>query len=90
MIRAPRSRFRNAGHILAALPPDEVATILGRAFWKVTVTARRYVTGEAMSMGMIAPLQGAENKGQLPPLPRGQKRSNRHTRVAGELGLDLE
>lgn len=44
-------------YILAGLPLDDVATILGWELRRVTEIARCYVTGEAIGMGMIARLQ---------------------------------
>ncbi len=82
-------------YILAGLPLDDVATILGWELKRVKEIARRYVTGEAIGLGMIARLQEARNKpptvkpGVKPTSPRrGRKRSNPVRAVAGELGLE--
>ena len=40
------------------MPLDDVATILGWELKRVKELARRYVTGEAIGLGMIARLQG--------------------------------
>lgn len=80
-------------YILAGLPLDDVATILGWELKRVKEIARRYVTGEAIGLGMIARLQETQNrrptvKPSVKPasLRRGQKRSNAVRAVAGELG----
>ena len=44
-------------YILAGLPLDDVATILGWELKRVKEIARRYVTGEAIGLGMIARLR---------------------------------
>ncbi len=82
-------------YILAGLPLDDVATILGWELKRVKEIARRYVTGEAIGLGMIARLQETQNRrptvkpGVKPAtLRRGQKRSNAVRAVAGELGLE--
>ncbi len=82
-------------YILAGLPLDDVATILGWELKRVKEIARRYVTGEAIGLGMIARLQEPRNrrptvKPSVKPasLRRGQKRSNAVRAVAGELGLE--
>gem|GEM_PF-2487311 len=82
-------------YILAGLPLDDVATILGWELQRVKEIARRYVTGEAIGLGMIARLQEGQNrrptvKPSVKPtsLRRGQKGSNAVRAVAGELGLE--
>ena len=82
-------------YILAGLPLDDVATILGWELKRVKEIARRYVTGEAIGLGMIARLQETQNrtptvKPSVKPtsLRRGLKRSNPVRAVAGELGLE--
>ena len=82
-------------YILAGLPLDDVATILGWELKRVKEIARRYVTGEAIGLGMIARLQETANKRptvkpSVKPtsLRRGQKGSNAVRAVAGELGLE--
>ena len=82
-------------YILAGMPLDDVATILGWELKRVKELARRYVTGEAIGLGMIARLQETWNrpptvKPSVKPIPRagGRKRSNRYGRMAGELGLE--
>ena len=71
-----------------------MATILGWELKRVKEIVRRYVTGEAIGLGMIARLQETRNrrptvKPSVKPasLRRGQKRSNVVRAVAGELGL---
>ena len=72
-----------------------MATILGWELKRVKEIVRRYVTGEAIGLGMIARLQETRNrrptvKPSVKPasLRRGQKRSNVVRAVAGELGLE--
>jgi len=48
--------------IRAGLPLDDVATILGWELNRVKEIARRYVTGEAIGLGMIARLEEARNR----------------------------
>ena len=48
--------------IRAGLPLDDVATILGWELDRVREIARRYVTGEAIGLGMIARLQETRNR----------------------------
>ena len=82
-------------YILAGLPLDDVATILGWELKRVKEIARRYVTGEAIGLGMIARLQETRNrrptvKPSVKPTPGGRvgKPKNRGKSVAGELGLE--
>ena len=82
-------------YILAGLPLDDVATILGWELKRVQEIARRYVTGEAIGLGMIARLQETRNrrptvKPSVKPTPRGRvrRRENPRKSVAGELGLE--
>ncbi len=82
-------------YILAGLPLDDVATILGWELKRVKEIARRYVTGEAIGLGMIARLQESRNrrptvKPAVKPEPRRGRsmRSNPYGTVAGELGLE--
>ena len=82
-------------YILAGLPLDDVATILGWELKRVKEIARRYVTGEAIGLGMIARLQESRNeaatvKPSVKPdtLVRGKNRTNAVRAVAGELGLE--
>ena len=79
----------------SSLPLDDVATILGWELMRVKEITCRYVTGEAIGLGMIARLQETQNrrptvKPSVKPttLRRGQKRSNAVRAVAGELGLE--
>ena len=51
-------------YVLAGLPLEDVATILGWELKKVKEIARRYITGEAIGMGMIARLQETRNRTQ--------------------------
>ena len=81
--------------IRAGLPLDDVATILGWELDRVKEIARRYVTGEAIGLGMIARLEEGWNrratvKPAVKPTPRGgaRRRSNAVRAVAGELGLE--
>lgn len=81
--------------IRAGLPLDDVATILGWELNRVKEIARRYVTGEAIGLGMIARLQETRNrrptvKPAVKPEPRRGRpeRSNPYRTVAGELGLE--
>ncbi|MEN5051490.1 hypothetical protein [Brevundimonas naejangsanensis] len=56
-------RFDRYVGILAGLPLDDVATTIhGWELKKVKEIARRYVTGEAIGLGMIARLQETANK----------------------------
>ena len=71
-----------------------MATILGWELKRVKEIARRYVTGEAIGLGMIARLQESRNeaatvKPSVKPdtLVRGKNRTNAVRAVAGELGL---
>ena len=71
-----------------------MATILGWELKRVEEIARRYVTGEAIGMGMIARLQDAQNR--KPTVKPHAKRASEDVRngsnavraVAGELGLE--
>lgn len=94
-------RFHNlrdtaaTNYILTGLPLEDVATILGWVLKRVQEIARRYVTGEAIGMGMIARLQETRNrrttvKPSIKPAPpgRGRRRSNPVGTVAGEQGLE--
>ena len=48
-------------YILVGLPLDDIATILGWELKRVKEIARRYVTVEAIGLGMIARLQETKN-----------------------------
>jgi len=64
-------------YILAVLPLDDVATILGWELKRVKEIARRYVTEEAIGLGMITRLRETQNKAPTvkpTSLRRGQKR----------------
>lgn len=52
-------------YILDGLPLDDVATILGWSLERVEEIARRYVTAEAIGMGMVARLKGTRTERQL-------------------------
>ena len=84
-----------ADAIRAGLPLDDVATILGWELNRVKEIARRYVTGEAIGLGMIARLQETRNRRptvkpavKLEPRRGRSRRSNPYRTVAGELGLE--
>ena len=84
--------------IRAGLPLDDVATILGWELNRVKEIARRYVTGEAIGLGMIARLEEAKNRqatvkpavklSTRKPSDGAEIGSNAVRAVAGELGLE--
>jgi integrase len=78
-------------YILAGLPLDDVATILGWELKRVSEIARRYVTGEAIGIGMIARLEEARNRRPtvrppVKPTPQGRVRRPKKTEENPWLG----